>query len=226
MGQRVKEMVEHVGKAISRLLGSLRYLYDANGISFSVDGLHGILMRILTPYELLSHFHVVDNSRLIKGGTQTPHKGANGRSGECSKELWCKYRVKYQNLLERYNDREMGSRTSSRVTVAERCSEGMRKEEEMRTALEEKERKINEGQGLENSSINATAKNQKQDRPSFETKTSAAQQQKPASQKPKQLSNGKPLLGQTIEKQLALWIIDELCLNNKVKMNHIADKAK
>jgi hypothetical protein len=55
---------------------------------------------------------------------------------------------------------------------------------------------------------------------------SSTQQQKPMNHRPKQLSNGKPLLGSTIEKQLALWIIDELCLMNKVKMNHIADKAK
>lgn len=54
-------MMEHVKKIISDLLESLKYLYETNGVNYSVVEYYKPLIRLLTPHELMSHFHFIDN---------------------------------------------------------------------------------------------------------------------------------------------------------------------
>lgn len=58
--------MEYVSKIAYRLLEHLKHVYDINGINYSLNGLHSILIRLLGPFELLNHFHMVDSSQLFK----------------------------------------------------------------------------------------------------------------------------------------------------------------
>lgn len=58
-------MIDHVGNIVSRLIQSLQHLYQTNGINYDVAYYYDTLMRLLTPHELLSHFHIVDNSHFF-----------------------------------------------------------------------------------------------------------------------------------------------------------------
>lgn len=54
-----------MSRTIQQLLQNLQYLYQANGVNYKVDLYYDTLMRLLTPHELLSHFHILDNSHLF-----------------------------------------------------------------------------------------------------------------------------------------------------------------
>jgi hypothetical protein len=47
------------------LLKDINYLYKTKGINYDINQFYYALLRLLTPFELLSHFQVADNSGLF-----------------------------------------------------------------------------------------------------------------------------------------------------------------
>jgi hypothetical protein len=58
-------MFQQVSNTIEQMLNSLSYIYQSHGIKFIISDLQKILFRLLTPFELLSYFHLIDNDAMI-----------------------------------------------------------------------------------------------------------------------------------------------------------------
>lgn len=58
-------MLNQVNEILDHLLKDLEYLYKANGINYIIGHYHNTLIRILTPFELLSHFQIANNEDLF-----------------------------------------------------------------------------------------------------------------------------------------------------------------
>ena len=54
-------MMDYVYDILIKMLENLNYVYRPNGIKFEVDTYLVTLVRLLTPHELRSQFHIVNS---------------------------------------------------------------------------------------------------------------------------------------------------------------------
>ena len=64
-GTHYKSLIDKVNQILIRLLEDIESIYKYSGITFEVQPLLGVLMRLLTPFEIISYFHLTDISKLI-----------------------------------------------------------------------------------------------------------------------------------------------------------------
>jgi hypothetical protein len=74
------------------MLNSLSYIYQSHGIKFFIFDMQKVLLRLLTPFELLSYFHIVDNDDMIDKASdnywQFKSKIKNIKSGLRAHEIY------------------------------------------------------------------------------------------------------------------------------------------
>jgi hypothetical protein len=67
-------MLKQARTSISQLLDSLSYMYRSNGINFEVKDYDYVLMRMLSPFELLSQYGIADNRGIFNNTTVNQQK--------------------------------------------------------------------------------------------------------------------------------------------------------
>lgn len=65
-GTQYKSLLERVNQILIHLLEDISFIYKSSGITFEVEPLLGVLVRLLTPFEILAYFHLTDVSDLVK----------------------------------------------------------------------------------------------------------------------------------------------------------------
>lgn len=53
-GDRLANMMEQVSRLLANMLDNLAYIYWANGVKYDVRDYHQVILRIISPIELLS----------------------------------------------------------------------------------------------------------------------------------------------------------------------------
>lgn len=58
-------MFQQVNSTIRQMLSNLSYIYQSHGIKYKVEDKYDFIIRVLTPFEIMSYFHITPIEGLV-----------------------------------------------------------------------------------------------------------------------------------------------------------------